>query len=211
MRNERHAPPRSLKRLAALLAAQLVAALCLSSVCAAQSGRKGTSKVSPVPAEQTVEVQKAAPRITSVIICGHDLDPGKEYGNWISGVAEAFTARMKERPGFAFEIKYAGKMTRAEAVERAKKETDAYVLWFGYKIRVGITYVTIDYFDYIVFMPQTAKTLTDGRVDPAEQKTTVDPGGVMRLPTPQRRDRPGNVRLIEAGGREIADRVRNKL
>lgn len=213
MRNERHAPPRSPKRLAALLAAQLVAALCLASVCAAQSGRKGKLKDPPVNAAPTAEAQpEAAPRITSIIVCGHDLDPLKGASNYISSVFKAIDARMKERPDFALEIKYRGKMTRAEAVELAKHETDAYVLWFGYSTQVADHYeTTIHHFDYIVFRPQTAKKLTEGRVYPAERRTTIDPGDIIHVPTAQPRSRPSNAELIESGGRKIADRVRNKL
>jgi len=81
---------------------------------------------------------------------------------------------LKQDPWFGLEVIYAGKLKKPEAFDRAKKETSSYVLWFGYRSKlVGLDYV-IDYIDYMVLLPQTAKTLTEGRVYPSKEKTTVD-------------------------------------
>lgn len=103
-------------------------------------------------------------------------------------------------------------MTKDQATERAKKATDAYVLWFGYRTAlVGLDFV-IDYIDYVVLMPQTGNVLTQGRVDAAKQKGTADPGGILRLPrTNTNRRRPPDSRVLERGGQEIADRIRGVL
>lgn len=191
-----------------------VVLLCLTQA-AAQSGRRPKPKVSvpaPVKAEQTTQPIVESPRITSIIIGGHDIDPDTKevWSNETSIVAKACTDRLKERPGLELEIIYGGKMTKPEAVERAKKESASYVLWFGYRSKlVGLDFV-IDYIDYLVLKPQTASTLTQGRVYPAKQKTSADPGGIMRLPSGGRKQG-SNSRLLERGGREIADRVRGVL
>ena len=75
MRLERPAPPLSSKRLKALLLACALAALLVSNDAAAQSGRRTVKKGSPAPAAPANGAQpdKPAPRITSVIIGGHDI------------------------------------------------------------------------------------------------------------------------------------------
>lgn len=187
--------------------------LCLTDV-AAQSGRrtKKTTVSVPTPVNpQEGETKEEPKRITSIIIVGHDIDPDMKevWSNETSTAAKACTERLKEQPRFGLEIIYGGKLKKPEAFERAKKETTSYVLWFGYRSKlVGLDYV-IDYIDYIVLLPQTAKTLTEGRVYPNKQKTTVDPGGIMRLPT---RTRPvANKDLLRVGGQQIADRIKGVL
>ena len=109
-----------------------------------------------------------------------------------------------------FEIKNGGKMTKTEAIERAKRETDAYVLWFGYRTQlIGLEYQMM-YMDYVVLKPKSASTLTEGRIDFRTSKQSADPGGVLRLPRGQTRSR-SQGHILENGGREMADRVRNKL
>lgn len=184
--------------------------LCVTQM-AAQSGRRPkTTSPPPTPVEQKTAPAES-PRITSMIIGGHNIDPGtKEYWSTdVSTVAKGCTDRFKESPPLDLGINYGGKMTKTQAIERAKKEASSYVLWFGYRSKqVGLDFI-VDYIDYMVLIPQTAKTLTEGRVYPAKQKTSADPGGIMRLPS---RDRKGsNNRLLEQGGREIADRVRDLL
>jgi len=213
MPHGRFVPPLSSRRLLALPAVRVLAALCLSHAAAAQSGRRNTTK-SPVP-PPAVEADKPAGRITSVIICGHDIskEMKESYSTSVSTVVKSFTAALTERPGTLLGVVNGGKQKREEAFERAKRETGAYVLWFGYSMKmVGLYDVSVEHIDYVVLMPQTAEILTEGRVYPDRQRTTADPGGIMRLPTQRRRSRtPDPHRQLETGGRQIADRVRNKL
>ncbi len=218
MPRHRQAPAHSSERLKALLAACALAALCLAHAAAAQSGRRTANKVSPAPppeASAEAPTDNPSTRISTVVIGGHEVDPETKemYSTSVSRVVKACTARLKERRGPVLEIRNGGKMTRAEAVELAKRETGAYVLWFGYRTRrVDLFYDTVEYVDYVVLMPRTAQTLTEGRVYPDRQKKTVDPGGVLRVPSARRQERPPDTsRQLETGAREIADRVRNKL
>lgn len=215
MQAERQAPPAPSKRPNLLLFVCLLAALCAPQA-AAQSGRRPTKKVPPVPAEPATAARpnEPAPRITSVIVCGHDITPGRKeiVSTNVSTVVKALTSRLNARPGLLMGVVNGGKMTREEAVARAKREQGAYVLWFGYSVRmVGLFDDTVEHIDYVVLKPQTAEPLTGGRVHPDEQKTHADPGGIMRLPTSRRRSRPDPKLQLETGGREIADRVRNKF
>ena len=213
MQTARHAPPPSPKRLKLILSACVLAALFVPHGAAAQSGRRTVRKVSPAPADGA-QSDKPAPRITSVIIGGHDISKETKeiVSTNVSTVVKAFTSRLNARPGLLMGVVNGGKMTREQAVERARREQGAYVLWFGYSTRmVGLFDSTVAHIDYVVLMPQTAETLTDGRVYPDEQKTHADPRAIMRLPTSRRRARPDPKMQLETGGREIADRVRNKL
>ena len=83
-------------------------------------------------------------------------------------------------------------------------------MWFGYRSKLVGLDLVIDHIEYLVLKPQTASTLTEGRVYPAKQKTSADPGGIMRL-TSGGRKKGSNVRMLDRGGREIADRVRGIL
>lgn len=212
---ERLAPPHTLKKLYIFLCVCVLTALLLPNG-AAQSGRRTVKKVSPVPVEPAPasSLEKPESRITSVIICGHDIskEMQESYSNSVSTVVKAFTAGLNEQPRLLGVVN-GGKLKREEAVERAKREQGAYVLWFGYSMKlVGLYYTSVEYIDYIVYKPQTAEVLTEGRVYPDEQKTHADPGGIMRLPTSRRRSRiPDTDRQLETGGHEIADRVKNKL
>jgi hypothetical protein len=186
--------------------------LCLTHV-PGQSGRKGTKKSVPAPKPQETAPEPEAVPITAIIITGHDIDPDMKevWSNDTSSVAEACRERLKEDPKFSLTIGYGGKMTKPAAVELAKKEKSSYVLWFGYRSKlVGLDYVT-HYLDYVVFMPQTAKNLTEGRVYPASQRSSADPGGIIRVPTRTNRNPETNRRLLRRGGEQIAERIKGVL
>ena len=205
----RLAPPSSFKKLKLFLFVCVLTSLLLPNAAAAQSGRRG--KPAPAPSEP-VRPDRPAPRITSLVVCGHDITKGgKEfYSQNVSLTVKAITAALEGRRGLVMGVLNGGKQTRKEAVARAMSETGAYVLWFGYSIReFGLSDETVEYIDYVVYEPRSAEVLTEGRVYPGEQKEFADPRGIMRLP--RVRSRPIPSLQLEAGGREIADRVRNKL
>lgn len=187
--------------------------LCLTQATG-QSGRKGTKTSVPAPKPQeTTTPEPAAVPITAIIITGHDIDPDMKevWSNETSSVAEAIRERLQADPKFGLKIGYNGKMLKPAAVELAKKEKSSYVLWFGYRSKlVGLDY-TVHYLDYVVFMPQTAKNLTEGRVYPASDRTTGDPGGIIRVPTRANRNPATNRRLLRRGGQQIADRIKGVL
>jgi len=198
-----------------LLLASAILIIPLNELILAQSGRRPKPAV-PTPPSQTTEPgdsQKVAPAgIQYLIIGGHSIDKDTKevFSNYVSSVVEACSEKLKERPTFQLQIKNGGKMTKTEAVERAKRETDAYVLWFGYRSDLIDLRLQVVYMDYVVLTPQSATTLTDGRVDLRTSKKAADPGGVIRLPSGQTRHRT-DAQLLREGGREIAERVRNKL
>jgi hypothetical protein len=88
------------------------------------------------------------------------------------------------------------------------------VLWLEIKLvdhvvtDRGVPYVEryISCVDYYVFMPQTAKILTEGRVYPGRQDIKRN-GSVLRLPT-RSKPLPVTYELREIG-KQVADRVRD--
>lgn len=207
MQLERLVPRLSAKTLRGILLLCALAALCLSA--AAQSGRK--AKPAPPPSEP-VRPDKPAPRISSLVVCGHDISKGRKeyYSKDVSLTVKAITDALNERRGLVMGVLNGGKQTRKEAVARAMSETGAYVLWFGYSFKsYGLYDETVEYIDYVVYKPGSAEVLTEGRVYPSEQKEVADPRGIMRLP--RTRSRPIPSLQLEAGAREIAARVRSKL
>jgi acyl-CoA reductase-like NAD-dependent aldehyde dehydrogenase len=191
-----------------------VATLCFSQAALAQSGRRQKSGVAsttapPVTTESAPAVDPSTAKplvpISSVIVVGDLTQSGYgSYSNSVDQAVEACVKRLKEQPLIA--ATGSGSLKRAAAMERAKKETEAYVLWLEIKAqRNDLGEKTIYCINYYVFMPQTAKILTEGRVFPGQQNGRLG-GSVLRLPTGNKA--PNWSDQLEEGGQQIADRVR---
>jgi hypothetical protein len=152
--------------------------------------------------------------ISSVIVVGDLVQSGSSHSNYVDKAVDACVERLKERQ--VIEARGSGSRKRAAAIERAKTETDAYVLWLEIKLAERV--VTdrgapsveryISCVDYYIFMPQTAKILTEGRVYPGQQDIKSN-GTILRLPTRSRSlSLPHELKEI---GRQVADRVRNSF
>ena len=97
-------------------------------------------------------------------------------------------------------------MTRKEAVDRAKKETEAYVLWLemrGEGSRSDELYVS-----YMLLRPQTAKIIASGNVYLATRRVGKGPVGVG---VPGIGGRMPLQYLMREAGREVAGRVADKI
>ncbi len=223
MRHETHTPPSSSKRHTYLVLVCAVVTLCFSQAVLAQSGRRPKGNPSAAVPPATVEAKAEAETnpstvkppvpISSVIVVGDLVQSGSSYSNYVDEAVDACVEELKKLQ--AIEAKGSGSRKRTAAMERAKKETDAYVLWLEIKLEDRVrtdrgVYVE-DYItcvNYYVFMPQTAKILTEGRVYPGKQDLSAG-GAVLRLPTRTRRtDVTDELREI---GRQVANRVRNKF
>lgn len=223
MRHETHTPPSSAKRRNRLLLACAVATLCFSQAALAQSGRRPARNTSasapPVNAEVKTETEvnpstvKPPVPISTVIVVGDLVQSGSSYSNYVDEAVDACVEELKKLQ--AIEAKGSGSRKRTAAMERAKNETDAYVLWLEIKLADRVrtdrgVYVEeyITCVNYYVFMPQTAKILTEGRVYPGTQDISAG-GAVLRLPT--RTSRTHVTRELREIGRQVANRVRNKF
>jgi len=195
--------------------------LLFSQAALAQSGRRRNqaapqpTPVAAVETQNTSAVDAAGVKIpvpiSSIIVVGDLVQSGKSFSNDVDKAVDACVERLKERQ--VIEATASGSRKRAAAIERAKSETDAYVLWLEIKLVDQVrtdrgVYVEeyISCVDYYVFMPQTAKILAEGRVYPGSQEIKQN-GSVLRLPTRNRRSSMAfELREI---GKQVADRVRN--
>jgi hypothetical protein len=213
MRSERRIP--ALKRGMYLL---LLCAAILSSfpqAAQSQSGRRQPSKtvVAPPPSATEAETRPEAktpatkPTFgTAAVIVGGDRIDSSLYllSSYVDDVIRACVDRLGETSGL--EVAAGGHMTRKDAIDRAKKEAKAYVLWIELRPEEdGRNELSIS---YQVYNPQTAKVLTTGRVHPGN-RSAGSGGVIIGVPSVTRR-LPLQYQLKE-GGREIADRVRSKL
>ncbi|HEX8844308.1 MAG TPA: hypothetical protein VF791_06675 [Pyrinomonadaceae bacterium] len=198
-----------------------VAILCLNEGALAQSGRRLSRSAQPAPTPavtgpQTEAVaaqpeEKFAP-ISGVIVAGDLVQSGSSFSNHVDLAVDACVDRLKEGP--VINAKGSGSMKRLKAMDRAKEETDVYVLWLEIQITESIDNdyrlnEKICVINYYVFEPKTAKILAEGRVDPKSQSIRAGGGAVLRLPRGSSRT-PITIQLKD-GGREVADRVRRKL
>jgi hypothetical protein len=210
-----------------LLLCCALATLCFSQTALAQSGRRPAKSAaasaapsvapSEAGADSAIDLSKAKPPvpISHLIVVGDLVQNGSSFSNHVDAAVDACVDELKKLQ--VIEAKGSGSRKRAAAMEVAKNETDAYVLWLEIKIvdyvrtDRGAPYVEeyISCVDYYVFMPQTAKILTEGRVYPGRQEVKSGGGAVLRLPTRNKR-MPMTYELREIG-REVAKRVRNKL
>src|SRR5712691_5014753 len=158
-----------------LLIACIASMLCLAQAALAQSGRRGAPPPAPSPSPSsaqsvvttgTAEPTPARPiaRPSSIIISGkthsdtggyHSQDV-RDASDEIKYLFELFRLPCKPVKG--------GTMTAQEAHDRAKKETDAYVLWLGINVRLDESSLesvmrgdVLDHVDYVLFRPGTGE------------------------------------------------------
>jgi hypothetical protein len=210
------------KRHNLLLIGCIAAALCFSQVALAQSGRRPQSGVASTAAPPTTtgaapvvdpSTVKMPSPISNVIVVGDLVQSGKSYSNYVDEAVDACVEELKKRQ--VIEAVGSGSRKRDAAIERAKAETESYVLWLEIKLVDQVrtdrgVYVEeyISCVNYYVFMPQTAKILTEGRVYPGSQ--ALQSGGVvLRLPT--RSTRASVTRELRDIGRQVANRVRDSF
>jgi hypothetical protein len=94
------------------------------------------------------------------------------------------------------------KMNYTEAKERAKKETDTFILWLSFAAKIdGAGNMYIDFIQYAVIKPKTGKVMTRGQVTPG-QTQIGNPGSVLRIPTVRRRT--SSLLEMKDGARQIA-------
>jgi hypothetical protein len=210
MKSQRHAPKVSLKKY--FLVAGVMAVLCFAQAALAQSGRRSKSAPSPPTpiaveptAEPTPTPANAKPIARTSIIVGKDRFGSTNFAlDSYAGVAlAACIDRINESKGL--EARGGSDMTRKDAIDRAKKG-DAYVLWIEVKDEQdGSGDITIG---YSVYIPETAKVLTSGRIYLGMKGVTK--GGVgVGVPSTSRQ-LPLQYQMKE-GGREVANRVVSKI
>ncbi|HVF88768.1 MAG TPA: hypothetical protein VNH22_01800 [Blastocatellia bacterium] len=207
MRHESPARPFSREKRARLLMICALSILCLSQSLLAQSGRRPIKKdppPPPAPAETRPEpappAEKPAP--AAYLIVGADRLGSSMYilPGYVDEAVDACVKRLKKSP--SLDTRGGGTMTRKDAIDRARKEKDAYVVWLEVNVEQnGAEGVSIG---YTIFKPETAQVKTSGRVYLSGSR--MGRGGVgVGVPSVNRRLPPEY--LMREGGQDVADRV----
>jgi hypothetical protein len=207
--------PRVLPMLASGLA--LAAALALVAVLAgtvlAQSGRRAPkSAPAPTPTPQDLPVEKKPAQeatfsrsfIVGIDRVGHFTNiPSYFYDSVLRACAD----RLDNAPSVKAEIAHRD-MNRAEAVKRAKAESEASIVWIQMRFdsaraESGNDFSEV-YLEYWVFAPTTAKMITNGRSYQQAYRT----GGVIMLPRPSgRASLPYSEQMLKQAARDAAERI----
>ena len=187
-----------------------VVLFCLNQSIAAQSGRRPSKGAKPAPpptvSVETVNAPSIPPplRISSIVVTGKIIyKSGYSSSNYLDIALKECVRELKMKPGL--EVIKGTSIAFDEAKDRAKKEINTFVLWIEYVTKddsYGNTLV--DYMDYAVLLPQTAKTLTNGRVLPGQMNVAITSGGVLTLP---RKNRTSEISQMKEGAREIVGRL----
>lgn len=201
---------------ALMLAACAVALLCLSQAALGQSGRRqktAPSPPTPPPADAPAKNEsEAKPRAASSVPLTPVVVGGDRFGssnmtigpNYIDEAVESCALELDKAGGL--EARSGGGMTRKEAVDRAKKETEGYVVWL--EMRSDGNRVEDLWVSFTVFRPQTAKILTSGNAYLSGRRIGRGPVGVG---VPSVGGRAPLQYLMREAGREVARRVADKL
>jgi hypothetical protein len=212
----RNKPEFSRGRRACLLTLCAVSLLaCLSQAALAQSGRRQNKPLSPptpvategeAEAKPEAKPSAAKPGPAATVIVGGDRfgSSAAMISSYIDEAMEACVAELDKSRGL--EARGGGGMSRKEAIDRAKKETEAYVLWLDLRVE-GSREDDIS-ISYTLFTPQTAKVMAFGNVYLSTRRAGRGP---VSVGVPSVGGRMPLQYLMREAGREVAQRVSDKL
>jgi len=209
MKSQRRTRQSSLKKY--LLVAAM-AMFCFAQASQAQSGRRAKSAPSPPTpiaeepkTEPTPSTSDTKPDARTRVIVGNDKFGSTNFvlDSYAHVALQACVDRINETK--SLDARGGSDMSRKDAIDRAKKG-DAYVLLLEVRDEQdGQGDISIGYY---VYMPETAKILTSGRIYLGMKG--VSKGGVgVGVPSVSRQ-LPLQYQM-KAGGREVGDRVVNKI
>jgi hypothetical protein len=181
----------------------------------AQSGRRvkrpdssasPAPAIEPEPAPQAPKASKPAPPKQKLIAGMDELGRSINIPQYMAAaVWDGFMDRFRKFSSLRVTTE---NMRRSDAIERAKKETESYVVLLQVETEYlnsgGVGQVNTNdlLVSYLIFSPGTGKIKTSGRIYVRSSRNIL--GG--RLPT----SRAGDAQLYQAG-RETADRVISAL
>lgn len=184
--------------------------LCFSQGAFAQSGRRQSKSVSTTPpvivepkTEAEVKPPKAKPApIATLIIGGDNLSSSFDIPSGYLDIAiNACIDRLEKSQSLA--VSSAGSnMRKKDAIDKAKKQTEAYVVWLEIRGESDGSGLILEYF---VFTPQTAKVKSSGHVYLDRIQRGNGRIGVGLPPSVS-----GKLPLdymMKEGGRNVADRL----
>jgi hypothetical protein len=205
------------QRLPMLVSAvTLAAVLSLVAVSAAtvagQSGRRGAKSSSPAPTptpEAAPVEKKPAAKTKAELSFVVGIDRGSGFADvpmyFYDTVLRACGERLDDSQ--SVQVTMASReMTRGEAVEKAKAETESHIVWL--QLRSDSTRQSDDdlrevYVEYLVFAPTTAKIVTSGRT----YQQMARAGGVIMMPPGGRSNLPYTEQMLKRAARDAAERI----
>ena len=176
------------------------------------NGQSGRQKSIPPPAPPTdapvAKSESNAPHVITSLVAAAEIVHDATYmkSNFVDLTLDTCFETLKDMK-VAMPLTKAGTLSRKLAMERAKRETDAYVLWVEIHVKTIGAWSErgIPYMDYVIFAPQTAEVLAKGRVFPNNRDVVI---GGAKVPTvnknPQRET--GQLRTAD---RQIAVEIRD--
>jgi hypothetical protein len=201
------------------------AIIFLAQAVNAQSGRRSTPgpTATPVPATSvspSTSRSSTSASTTSTVDSGENSNRPKFHPKAFIIAGKTKTEGFKSWGGddvgdvadeikFMFEFQHfparivkGGKMTREQAIARAKQETDSYVLWMEIVERSELVNLraitTVDHIDYLLIMPGTGEVARKFTLDPGKIVQTNEQGTPLP-PRTQGRSRESGVQLRQCG------------
>jgi len=213
MRRERLSLSLPEERRGYFLIVSVLSILCLSQAALAQSGRRQSKNISPSPpviveakteGEAKPPTVKPAP-VASLIIGGNRLSTSFDVPpSSLDIVIDSCIERLGKASSLVV-TSGGGNMNRKEAVDKAKKQETAYLVWLELKVENYNSDSSGIILEYSVFEPQTAKVKTFGHVYLDRAQVGNGRIGVGLPPSTTRRL--SLDYLMREGGRSVADRV----
>ncbi len=209
MGNEYQRRAHSRTKRAGLLIICAVSILCLSQAILAQSGRRPPKRESPPPSapaepagppEHKAPAEKPPP--AAYLIVGGDRISSSIniLPSYVDEAVDSCVKHLRKSP--SLDVKAGGTMTRRDAIEKAKREKEAHVVWM--EVRVEDDRSDGVSIGYTVFKPQTGQVKNFGRVYLGSRRAGNGRVGVG-VPSVGRRY-PIEYYLRE-GGEDVAERV----
>jgi hypothetical protein len=187
--------------------------LCLSQVALAQSGRRQSKNISPSPpviveakteGEAKPPTAKPAP-VASLIIGGDRLSTSIDIPLGSLDLVINSCIEKLEKASSLVATSGGDNMNRKDAIDKAKKQEKAYVVWLDLKVESYNSDSSGFILEYSVFEPQTAKLKTSGHVYLDRAQIRNGRVGVGLPPSASRRL--SLDYLMRQGGENVADRL----
>jgi hypothetical protein len=185
---------------------------------ASQSGRRSPKSSSPAPTptpppapvenKPTAETKGALSLVVGI-------DRGSTFADlpmyFYDSVLRACGDRLDDSPSVKVNVANR-EMSRAEAIKRAKAETESHIVWLQLRFDNARGQSGDDlrevYLEYWVYAPTTAKVITSGHT----YQQMARAGGVIMMPRPGgRASLPYTEQLLKQAARDAADRILSAL
>jgi hypothetical protein len=213
MRRERLSLSLSKQKRGYFLIVSLLSILCLSGAALGQSGRRQSKNISPSPpvvVEAKTEGEAKPPTVkptpaASLIVGGNRLSTSFDIPSGSLDIAIDACIEKLGKTSSLVVTSGGDNMTRKEAIDKAKKEGTAHVVWLELKVENYNSNSSGIILEYSVFSPLTAKVKTYGHIYLDRAQMGNGRVGVGLPPSTTRRL--SLDYMMREGGRTVADRV----